>query len=156
MTWEGTGAQGPDPRFLTDDTFMDEYLSHIEAGTPPYRAAELAGVSRRTLYGWLHKGGYPDFSRSEEEGFEPYTSFVEETLRAEAKAYVEVVEAVHAKAQTDGRVGVMYLKTRYPEDFGSKDEPTVIVQEKEVSARIDFKDILRLNKIIKEAADAED
>ena len=156
MSLEGTGTSGADPRFLTDDAFMEAYLSHVEKGAPPYLAAELAGVSRFTFYKWLHRGGHPRVADTDEEAYEPYATFVSETLMAEAKAHIDLVEAVHAKAQTDATVGVRYMKVRYPEDYGDQVAPTVIVEQRGGPfGHISVNDLMKLHDMGKESAGGE-
>ena len=47
-------GMGRKPRFTPE--LQEKFLSHVRAGLPNKDAAQLAGISKRTLYRWLNRG----------------------------------------------------------------------------------------------------
>lgn len=136
MSREGTGRNGPDPK-ISDPEWVAAFVSEVEQGARPYLASEVFGVSRITLYKWLHLGGYyayadhsewvhPDVAKS------PYKEFAEATLQAEARAHLDITRTVHNKVANGGdlNAAIKYLRTRYADDY-VRPQTQVLVNEHE-------------------------
>ena len=104
---------------------VQELLTYIEDGNYPEIAAELAGISLRTLQNWMKRG---------DDGEEPFTAFMRAVKRASAKAeHVEMGKV--RKAGEDPRfwaASMTYLERRHPERWARRSEdgnsPRVVVQ----------------------------
>lgn len=134
MTLKGTGRQGPDPR-CGDAEWVAAYLDEVSQGAMPYLASEVHGISRITLWKWLRLGGYSAYAHHREfvppdEAREPYRTFVELTLQAEARAHLDIVKTVHRKVGNDMNAAIKYMRTRYAEQYDPRNvAATVDVSE---------------------------
>lgn len=134
------------PTKMTDE-FVTKYLALVRIGIPPYLAAEELELGRVTLFEWLKKGGYPRYKGlprwvSPDQAQEPYSSFVEQTLQAEAKSHNKVATVVYKKAEKDADFGLKWLRFRYPDNWhpNRNETPQVVeVQQQIVMTYEDFK-----------------
>lgn len=104
---------------------VQELLQAIENGNYVETAAELAGLSKQSVYDWIKRG---------EAGEEPFKLFADAIKRASARA--EAAEVVKVReAGNDPRfwaASMTYLERRHPERWARRSEdnnsPKVVVQ----------------------------
>ena len=101
------------------------FLEAIDEGNYMETAAELAGLSKVTVYGWLKRG---------ENGDAPYALFASALKRAGARAEADAVRKVRNAAH-DPRfwaADMTFMERRYPERWARRSEdsggPKVVVQ----------------------------
>jgi hypothetical protein len=113
------------PAAIGNADTVQELLTYIQDGNYPEVAAELAGVSLRTLQNWIKRG---------EDGEAPFDAFMRAVKRASAMAeHVEMGKV--RKAGADPRfwaASMTYLERRHPERWARRSEgsdgPKVVVQ----------------------------
>jgi len=140
--------------------FVKTYLALVEAGIPAHLAAESRGVSRPTLFVWLTRGGHHRHSHnpgwvSPEDAEEPFKSFTEATLEAEAKAHNIPAQAAYRRAEKDPEFALKWLRARHPDDWNPSRNtpPRVLVQEGTQPLQVTFEDFLRIQKLKEEQSD---
>ena len=116
-----TGRPGPDPK-IVEPAFVQPLLDLITQGVPGYVAAESMHLRRESFFMYLRKGGHPRHAASKdyvapEHAVEPYKSFAEEVLAAEAIAHLDIIRTVHQKIQNDVNAGIKYLRARWPDEY---------------------------------------
>lgn len=118
---QGLGA----PSRIAEPDTVQQVLEALQDGNYMETAAELAGLSKQTIYHWLKLG---------EQGQEPYKLFADAAKRACARAEAEAVKNVR-NAGKDPRfwaAEMTFLERRHPEKFGRRSEgnsgPAVLVQ----------------------------
>jgi len=99
----------PYPRQLTDDV-RDRIVAVTRAGCSVAVAAEVAGVSERTIYDWLARGTRPGRSEA------PYRALraAVEQARAEAEATL-AARMSRAAARGSWRAAAWLLERHYPD-----------------------------------------
>jgi hypothetical protein len=104
---------------------VQQLLEAVEAGNYIETAADLAGISKVTVYSWLKRG---------EEGEKPFNLFAHAMKRASARAEAIEVGKVR-EAGKDPRfwaASMTYLERRHPEKWARRSEdsagPKVVVQ----------------------------
>jgi hypothetical protein len=117
-------ATGVPSRIAEADT-VQELLEAVEAGNYIETAAELAGLSKNTVYDWLKRG---------ETGETPFKLFADALKRAAARAEAREVQKVRAAGE-DPRfwaASMTFLERRHPERWARRSEdsssPRVVVQ----------------------------
>lgn len=115
---------GAASRISEPDT-VQVLLEAVNDGNYMETAAELAGLSKQTLYNWLKRG---------EDGEVPFTALLDALKRGQARAEVAEVAKVRA-AGNDPRfwaASMTYLERRHPERWARRSEgndgPKVVVQ----------------------------
>lgn len=115
---------GAHSRIAEADT-VQQLLEAVEAGNYLETSAELAGLSKQTVYGWLKRA---------ETGETPFKELADALKRASARAEAAEVSKVR-KAGEDPRfwaASMTYLERRHPERWArrqdSNDSPKVVVQ----------------------------
>ena len=116
-----TGRPGPDPK-IVNPTFVEPLLDLIKQGVPGYVAAESLQLRRESFFMYLRKGGHPRHAASKdyvapEHAVEPYKSFAQEVLAAEATAHLDIIKTIHQKVQNDVNAGIKYLRARWPDEY---------------------------------------
>ena len=116
-----TGRPGPDPK-IVNATFVEPLLDLIKQGVPGYVAAESMHLRRESFFMYLRKGGHPRHASSKdyvapEQAVEPYKTFAQEVLAAEATAHLDIIKTVHLKVQNDVNAGIKYLRARWPDEY---------------------------------------
>lgn len=113
------------PADIGNADIVQELLEAVDNGNYIETAAELAGISKTTIYEWLKRG---------EAGETPYKSFANALKRASARAEAAEVTKVR-EAGNDPRfwaASMTYLERRHPERWARRQEgndgPKVIVQ----------------------------
>ncbi len=121
MSMAVTGRPGPDPK-IVEPAFVQPLLDLITQGVPGYVAAESMHLRRESFFMYLRKGGHPRHAASKdyvapEHAVEPYKSFAQEVLAAEAIAHLDIIRTVHQKVQNDVNAGIKYLRARWPDEY---------------------------------------
>ncbi len=116
-----TGRPGPDPKIVSP-TFVEPLLDLIKQGVPGYVAAESMHLRRESFFMYLRKGGHPRHAASKdyvapEHAVEPYKTFAQDVLAAEATAHLDIIKTVHQKVQNDVNAGIKYLRARWPDEY---------------------------------------
>ncbi len=116
-----TGRPGPDPK-IVNPTFVEPLLDLIKQGVPGYVAAESMHLRRESFFMYLRKGGHPRHAASKdyvplEHAVEPYKTFAQDVLAAEATAHLDIIKTVHLKVQNDVNAGIKYLRARWPDEY---------------------------------------
>lgn len=110
------------PCKLTPDV-RERILSALRAGNFRETACEWAGVSERTLQGWLNVG------RREPNG--PFGEFLRALLESERGAEIRAVGIVMKAAQKDAKHAEWWLSRKHPSRWSEKVHVTV---DQELSA----------------------
>lgn len=115
---------GSKSRIAEADT-VQALLEAVDAGNYIETAAELAGLSKVTVYDWLKKG---------DAGQEPFKAFANALKRAQARAEAQAVRNVRL-AGKDPRfwaAEMTFLERRHPDRWARRSEdgtsPRVVVQ----------------------------
>lgn len=121
MSISVTGRPGPDPK-IVEPAFVQPLLDLITQGVPGYVAAESMQLRRECYFMYLRKGGHPRHAVSKdyvppEQAVEPYKTFAQEVLAAEAIAHLDIIKTVHQKVQNDVNAGIKYLRARWPDEY---------------------------------------
>lgn len=108
-----------------DDALGEKICESVKAGIGVARAAELAGVARRTVFHWLAKG-----RRDDQAGrANVYTRFLHKYEESSASA-IAICEGtvLHAAVhKRDWRAAVTYLERRVPNEWGRKDTVNIAI-----------------------------
>lgn len=128
-----TGRPGPDPR-IVDSAFVQSLLDLIKEGVPGYVAAESMQLRRESFFMYLRKGGHPRHAKSKdfvsvEDAVEPYKTFAQEVLAAEAMAHLDIIKTVHQKVQNDVNAGIKYLRARWPDEYAQVARQPVEIED---------------------------
>lgn len=120
-TKQGTGV----PSRIGDSDLVQSFLECVLEGNYIETAAEVAGLSKVTVYDWLKRG---------EADETPFNLFANAMKRASAQAERESVKRVR-KAGEDARfwaADMTFLERRHPEKWARRSEdsgaPKVVVQ----------------------------
>lgn len=99
------------------------FLQALREGNFLSTATRLAGIEKNTLLDWLCKGGDERYTRAirHADAVEPYYSFVEEVLEAEAHAEVQAVQKVNQAGAKDWRAASWMLERRHGRRWGARD-----------------------------------
>ena len=121
MSISVTGRPGPDPK-IVNPAFVQPLLDLIKQGVPGYVAAESMHLRRESFFMYLRKGGHPRHAASKdyvapEHAVEPYKTFAQDVLAAEATAHLDIIKTVHLKVQNDVNAGIKYLRARWPDEY---------------------------------------
>jgi hypothetical protein len=99
------------------------FLESLREGNFISTACRAAGIDKNTLLDWLCKGGDERYTRAirHEDAPEPYRTFVEEVLEAEAAAEVHAVKQVKQAGDRDWRAASWMLERRHGRRWGARD-----------------------------------
>ena len=113
------------PSRIGEADTVTAFLQAVDDGNYIETAADLAGITKKTIYEWLKRG---------DTGDEPYKSFRDAVKRAAARAEAAEVQKVR-RAGEDPRfwaASMTYLERRHPDRWARRSEdsasPKVIVQ----------------------------
>lgn len=104
----GTRSRGR-PTKITKE-IVEEITEYIKAGNYPEVAASLAGVSRRTFYGWLKKG------HEHKTGL--HVDFLHSIKKAEDYAEAAAVERVRKAGDDNWTALAWWLERKHPKKWG--------------------------------------
>lgn len=101
----------------------DILLKAIREGNYIVTACRLAGISKDTFLDWMCKGGDQRYTRAvkEEDAVEPYKSFVNDVITAEAEAESNLLGKVQTGADKDWKAASWMLERRYNTRWGGRD-----------------------------------
>lgn len=93
-----------------DQPTADVIMKAVAAGLPNETAAELAGVSERTLYEWKRRG---------KAGEEPFVQIVQDIKRGQAEAVVSAMKVIREAAERGTwTAAAWWLERRHPDLYG--------------------------------------
>ena len=115
------------PTKLTPEV-QDRIVSAIRAGNYSRVAAEYAGISERTFYGWLRRG------QQAKTGV--YRDFWCAVQRAEREAEVRAVAMIQKSMDSNWRAALAFLERKYPSRWGRKDRLSVEIEPREALAEL--------------------
>jgi hypothetical protein len=118
------------PTLLTPE-LQASICKEIEAGLTYEDAAELNGITRKTLSEWVAKG---------RAGADPYRAFGDAVIAARAKAKADAIKAVRAGVMMnqapDWKAEAWFLERTFPDQYGPQTAVHVKV-EKELDRLLD-------------------
>jgi hypothetical protein len=110
---------------VRDVTTVETFLKALAAGNFLSTAAQLAGLSKQTVYNWIRRG---------EAGEHPYDRFVDAYQKASAVAEVAAVAAIRAAGAAGPEYWLAsqtFLERRFPDRWARRQDrkigPPVIV-----------------------------
>lgn len=99
------------PTKLTPD-LQARIVAFLGAGAYMETAAAAAGVSKQTLYTWLHRGA---------EGDRPYKAFLDAVEKAQGEADIRDLKTIRDAAQAGAwQAAAWRLERRHPEQWGRR------------------------------------
>jgi hypothetical protein len=106
----------------------DVIVQAIAVGNFYSTACKLAGVSVKTFYDWLAKGGDPESTdqKKDYDPREPYKSFAEDVRQAEAYGEAELVADMKEFGRGDWKSRAYILARKYPERWAEKTQTATI------------------------------
>ncbi|MEM1182106.1 MAG: hypothetical protein AAGM22_27405 [Acidobacteriota bacterium] len=139
----GTKPQGGRPSKLTPEV-QDRIITAIRAGNYSRVAAEYAGISERTFYGWLRRG------KKAKSGL--YREFWCAVQRAEREAEVRAVAMIQKSMDGNWRAALAFLERKYPSRWGRKDRLSIEVEPREALAELLGLDLDQVDEAVDVAA----
>ncbi len=113
----GNGRKQGRPSKVLDEEVRGIILTAIVEGNYREVAAKFAGVSPETLSTWMNTDR------------EPYTSFRQEVLKAEAISESNAIKAIIKAGDKDARHYEWYLARKFPERWSNTDRIKVEVDQ---------------------------
>ncbi len=107
---------------------QDKIVSAIRAGNYACVAAEYAGITQASFYGWLKRG--------REEGKGIYFEFLEAVKSAEREAEVRAVAMVQKHMANNWTAAMTYLERKFPHRWGRRDRTPVEVEPRDLLAEL--------------------
>jgi transposase-like protein len=107
---------------------QEKIVSAIRAGNYAAIAAEYAGISEGTFYGWLKRG------REESKGV--FFEFLKAVKGAEREAEVRAVAHVQKHFAENWTAAMTFLERKFPQRWGRRDRTPVEVDPRDVLANL--------------------
>lgn len=136
------------PTKLTPEV-QERILSAIRAGNYSRVAAEYAGISERTFYGWLRRG------QQAKTGV--HRDFWCAVQQAEREAEVRAVAMIQKNMDSNWRAALAFLERKHPSRWGRKDRLSVEIEPRQALAELLGLEIDQIDEAVDLAArgDAE-
>jgi hypothetical protein len=102
------------PQKLTK-AVCDKIIDGMLKGNYVTTVCQSVGINRSTYYAWKKKG---------EQGIEPYKTFYERVIEAEAKAEMDILNVIYTSAIDQGNwvSSAWILERKYPQRFGKREQ----------------------------------
>ncbi|MCH9647761.1 MAG: hypothetical protein K0U98_05950 [Deltaproteobacteria bacterium] len=103
-------------------------VTAIRAGNYACVAAEYAGITEATFYGWLRRG--------REAGKGIYFEFLQSVKGAEREAEVRAVALVQKHMEGNWTAAMTFLERKFPQRWGRRDRLSIDVDPREALAQL--------------------
>lgn len=102
------------PQKLTK-AICDKIIDGMLKGNYVTTVCQSVGIHRSTYYAWKKKG---------EKGIEPYKTFYDRVMEAEAKAEMDILNVIYTSAIDQGNwvSSAWILERKYPNRFGKREQ----------------------------------
>jgi hypothetical protein len=107
-------------RTLLTKKIQDKIVSALSAGNYKEHAARYAGISERTLYGWLKRGEQFE-EKGEPASDEKYFLFMQAVENAIASSIVEDVAIIRKAGNKHWQARAWMLERRAPKEWGRQE-----------------------------------
>lgn len=136
-------AQLRNPSFTVENRKL--ILKGIQCGLKPRSACEYAGVSTDSFDRWMNRGATTDDPE------DPFRIFYLEVKKANRKLEAKFIK--YCDAISNPKIALDLLKSRFPEDFGNKQNIELsgnVKTDMDIKAKRD-----RLSRLMKEAQEED-